>query len=108
MLDKLVIISAVILVLSGCSAADREAWGHPDPEADDAKCRNFGAKPGSESYIQCRMYSEQRRLEIQRNNLAASAQLGTMGTNLMALGTPRYQPVTNCRMNGRTASCQTF
>jgi hypothetical protein len=118
MRSRLLAALGFIALLSGCSAADREAWGHPDPEADDAKCRSFGLKSGTEPYMQCRMYAEQQRGETQRRNLAASAQLGALGGNLMAQGAQRttssgtmpswYKPTTQCRMIGQIASCQTY
>ena len=85
----LLICFGAAFLLAGCSATDRAAWGWDDPDADDAKCRSYGAKPGTQAYIQCRMQAEQYRLEVQKKNLAASAQLGAMGTNLMILGAPR-------------------
>jgi hypothetical protein len=108
MQKKLIIIPAIILLLSGCSAAYREAFGQPDPEADHAKCLSFGARPGTDAYIQCRMNSEQLRLQTQRNMLAANAQLGASSRDLMILGAPRHQPVTTCQMIGGLARCQTF
>ncbi len=118
LMKGIILALTVVGLLTGCSAAEREAWGHPDPEADDAKCKSFGLKPGTEQYMQCRLYAEQQRAETQRRNLAASAQLGALGSGLMAQGAPRpvssspmpswYRPTTNCRMIGQMATCQTY
>jgi hypothetical protein len=69
---------ALATTLSGCvTAEEREA----NIAADDAAtCESYGAQPGSQAYIQCRMQRDQQH---QANNLALAQ---------MWLNRPQSQP----------------
>ena len=43
------------IALSGCMTAEQRA------SLDDQTCRGYGAKPGSDVYVQCRMAQDQTR-----------------------------------------------
>jgi hypothetical protein len=51
----------ILLLLTGCAdyqaklAAQRAAQQQAIDQADDATCRSYGAVPGSEVYVACRM-----------------------------------------------------
>jgi len=42
--------------------------------ADDARCRSYGAKPGDQAYISCRL-----NLDTNRANVTASERFGNSG-----------------------------
>jgi hypothetical protein len=41
---------------------------------DDAKCRSYGAKPGSQAYVQCRLVLNRERDNYDANQRAETAQ----------------------------------
>ena len=47
---KILIVLAACLALAGCFTTEEERAAK-----DDANCGSYGAKPGSDAYIQCRM-----------------------------------------------------
>jgi len=60
-------IAICALLLSGCvSVEERRAM-------DDSQCQSYGAEPGTEAYVQCRMWAEtehRKREEFNRSLLA--------------------------------------
>lgn len=62
----MLLILAGLLMLGGCQATPEEL-----AMRDDAVCRNYGAKQGSDIYVQCRVAQEQIR-QSQRNAYIAS------------------------------------
>src|SRR5262245_35093089 len=72
-------------------AQDAQAQAAAIAANDDAKCRSYGAEPGSPSYVQCRMNLDNQRaaLAIQTNGIATQALIGRMGTNPTAIPMPR-------------------
>lgn len=63
-------IALCALLLSGCvSVEERRAM-------DDSQCQSYGAEPGTEAYVQCRMWAEtehRKREEFNRSLLANSS-----------------------------------
>lgn len=63
----LVVVIGAALALAGCNSASKPGRGElfmSDAEVtskDDAICRGYGAEPGSQAYIQCRVTQDQRR-----------------------------------------------
>ena len=60
-------------MLAGCASqaqivARQEAQREAVNRADDAQCESYGAKPGTDAYIGCRM-----NIQNQRTQLAAAA-----------------------------------
>ena len=39
---------------------------------DDAKCKSFGAKPGTDTYVNCRLQLQQMKVQSLSNNQAAA------------------------------------
>jgi outer membrane lipoprotein SlyB len=62
----LVLAAAATLVLAGCASSDPEK--QELFRADDAKCKSYDAKPGTDAYVQCRL-----AIDIQRANTEAAA-----------------------------------
>jgi len=64
---KLLILAASMLALAGCQTAQQVA------AADDATCRGYGAKVGSDAYVQCRSMADQRHAidGLRQNNRSA-------------------------------------
>jgi hypothetical protein len=54
---SVVALSAMVLGLSSCArmAANQAAEQQAMDQADDARCRSYGALPGSNGYLACRM-----------------------------------------------------
>jgi hypothetical protein len=59
-----------LFALGGCVTAEEMAA--QQAAADDAKCRSFGAQPGSKPYLDCRL-----ELERNRANVAAASAIGS-------------------------------
>jgi hypothetical protein len=81
---------ATILLLAlfcfGCtSQADRMA-------ADDAKCKSFGAKPGTDTYVHCRETMETNRARIKAAILSSDDGPRTCVTTANS----GYSVTTNC------------
>jgi hypothetical protein len=58
---KISVVVAVFMLLSGCAeyrarmAAQQAAAQAQIDAQDDATCRSYGAQPGSDTYVACRM-----------------------------------------------------
>jgi len=85
------IVLALCLLQAGCAEyyAGQAAQASM---ADDARCLSYGAKPGSDAYVQCRMNLDNQRdanrraaigafIEAQRQNNAQQAPVYQMPTN---------------------------
>jgi hypothetical protein len=57
-MKKLILLGFLAFALAGCQTVE-EARAQRNA-VDDADCRSYGAKPGSEAYVRC-------RTELQRN-----------------------------------------
>lgn len=55
----------VVLALAGCASRQDLA------QIDDETCRSYGAQPGSQTYIECRMQKDQLRQQGQTARAAA-------------------------------------
>ena len=62
----LVLLAAATLALAGCASSESEK--QELFRADDAKCKSYDAKPGTDAYVQCRL-----AIDIQRANTEAAA-----------------------------------
>ena len=67
------IIAACILALTlagGASEQERQAQAEAQAAGinanDDGKCQSFGAAPGSQAYIQCRMNLDNQRAQMRQ------------------------------------------
>lgn len=68
-------------LLSGCAMSQEQITAMN--AADDAQCQNYGAKPGSSHYTQCRMFiSEQRRQDNKARREAIADALSDVGRGL--------------------------
>ena len=80
---------AILSVLTGCAeyqarlAAQRAAQQQAIDQADDATCRSYGAVPGSEVYVACRMNIANNR---QTASVIASVQQQQNSQAMMAAG----------------------
>jgi len=78
----------VVLTICGCASREqieaRQAAARAAIDAqDDAKCRSFGATPGSQAYFQCRMTLDQTRTQI---TAAQDAQIQENSMRMMEIG----------------------
>ena len=63
---KLWVVVGAGLLLGACAGSPmRAAMTTPEERAkeDDAKCRDFGATPGTQAYFDCRMRLDERRAQ---------------------------------------------
>jgi hypothetical protein len=58
-----VLIFGLCLFVGGCASRAEVAAG------DDALCQSYGAQPGSDAYVQCRMEQDGRRDQRRRDIL---------------------------------------
>jgi hypothetical protein len=82
---------ALCFPLGGCAQYYAEQAAEA-ATSDDAQCSSYGARPGSDAYVQCRMNLDNQRqinrraavgafLEAQRQNNAQQAPVYQMPTN---------------------------
>jgi hypothetical protein len=63
---RIVLMAAATVALAGCASS--EFTTQALFRADDAKCKSYNAKPGTDAYVQCRL-----AIDIQRANAEAAA-----------------------------------
>lgn len=82
---KLQIVTGLTLswMLAGCaSQAEMQANAHAVAMQDDSICRGYGAKPGTPTYVQCRMNIANQRAaadNVDEINQAALARAVVFG-----------------------------
>ena len=97
-------VAIIGLALAGCVSPQQMAA--QQSASDDAECRQIGARPGTDIYVQCRMFKQQQRTRKAEADAASSAALLAYGSQMMA-GPSRlettctstrmgFQTVTNC------------
>jgi hypothetical protein len=59
-------LAATAVALAGCARS--ESATEAAFRADDAKCKEYGADPGSDAYVQCRL-----AIDLQKGNAEAEA-----------------------------------
>lgn len=76
---------------------------------DDAICQGYGAKPGSDVYIQCRVTQDQRRDAV-RNSPDAPMPSAPAIAGVPASDAPRLQniipPTVRCQTMGTQTVCR--
>ncbi|PHN49134.1 hypothetical protein [Pseudomonas amygdali] len=68
---KVLIVAAAMAMLMGCVNKQQEQQEQQEIEAakaqqavaDDAQCQSYGAKPGSDAYVGCRMQLDAQRAQ---------------------------------------------
>lgn len=70
------------LMLAGCVSPQQQAARQE--VSDDAGCRQMGARPGTDIYVQCRMFKQQQRTQKEQADAASSAALLAYGSQMMA------------------------
>lgn len=83
LMRNLIFVGIMGVNLGGCLTGEetRQQWA----ASDDAKCRSFGAIPGTDQYFQCRMSADQMRVADEQQRRAA---MGQMGTQLLIMSQP--------------------
>ena len=79
---KALIACTIALLLAGCvSPQQMAAW---QSASDDTECRQMGARPGTDIYVQCRMFKQQQRAQKEQAEAASSDALLAYGSQMMA------------------------
>lgn len=85
---KLLVAVAAVLVLSGCQGTpigDAMIGKEKLAAMDDEYCRSIGASPGTNGYLQCRMFkTSQREQGHQAAYQRAGASLAATGANMQS------------------------
>jgi hypothetical protein len=63
---RVLFLAAAAVALVGCARSESAA--EAAFRADDAKCKDYGADPGSDAYVQCRL-----AIDLQKGNAEAEA-----------------------------------
>jgi hypothetical protein len=66
--EAILMVTASVLLLAGCSASREQLAAR-----DDAECLSYGAKPGSDAYVQCRAMKGQSHAAQERQDSAMAA-----------------------------------
>lgn len=80
---RAVLAVLVGLGLAGCQTAEMKA---AEQAANDQTCQSYGAKPGADVYIQCRLQMEQMNRQSRE---ARSARLLALSAQLNAASQPQ-------------------
>ena len=93
---------ALALLLTGCVTTQEQQLA-----ADAARCRSYGAAPGTQAHLQCRMELDRQR---QAGALAAAqrAQMIAIGAQMMQptpAPAPALSPSFTCRHYGNRTTC---
>lgn len=76
---KLLVATVLIAALAGC--ADHQSDPAQAAVSDDAKCQSYGATPGSDAYVQCRvsLANQQNRANEARRQRALQILMNQQG-----------------------------
>jgi hypothetical protein len=70
---RVLFLAAAAVALAGCARS--ESTAEAVFRADDAKCKSYGADPGSDAYVQCRL-----AIDLQKGDAEAEASRQRMST----------------------------
>ncbi len=93
---RILIVLAASISLAGCAEYQAEQAAQI-AASDDAQCASYGARPGTDAYIQCRMNLDNQRQANRRAVVGAYLEAQRQNTYQP---TPVYQIPTN-----RSTSC---
>jgi hypothetical protein len=76
---------AVTLILTGCQSSQQQAENAAAARAridaaHDAKCQSYGAKPGTDAYVNCRVQLAEQQAQSDRELMAIGAGAMNMPT----------------------------
>jgi hypothetical protein len=74
-MTRVTVLLTIPLLLAGCATAEQRA------AKDDATCKSYGAQPGTDAYVQCRMVQQARR---DAKPDAGDAMMGAQGARYRA------------------------
>ena len=103
---RIIAACALALMLAGCAQYNQYQQEQAQAEAanvaanDDGQCRSYGAAPGSQAYIQCRMNIDNQRAQTR-------AALGAALMGRMMTPPPQSQNinVNVCNVPGQVNTC---
>lgn len=72
---KLATACTLVLMLPGCVTPQKQAAN------DDAECHQMGARPGTDIFVQCRMFKQQQRSQQEQANSEALLAYGAQMLN---------------------------
>jgi hypothetical protein len=88
-------IGTALILMTGC-VTDEEAASQ-QAVSDDAKCQSYGAKPGTDPYIQCRVALGQQQMQAdQARKQRALQYLMNQQAQPQPLNTYQLPPTVNC------------
>jgi hypothetical protein len=70
---------ALLVTLGGCATQQQIT------ATDDSVCRSYGAQPGSEAYVQCRMMKDQQHQDAAQSLLNAGSAMNSDHTTISGL-----------------------
>lgn len=95
-----IVFVGLLMALASCQTGEPDiaARRAAADKAQDAQCRSFGAKPGSNAYVQCRttLYAQARDEDQQRRRMAAAYLLNRKGSQPAAPYQMQTFKPTNC------------
>ena len=86
-MKHLIALTAVVILIAGCASQEQKAA--QQAAAEDAQCQSYGARPGTDAYIQCRLSLSQQH--AQETRLGSSA---------------RYRPCRTTMPRNQYSQCQ--
>lgn len=96
-------VVAAAFILSSCAeyeARRQQEQAQAQAAQDNAQCSSYGAAPGSQAYIQCRM-----NLDNQRAQMRAALASQLMGRMMTPPPQPQTLNVNVCNVPGQVNTC---
>ena len=103
---RIIAACTLALMLAGCAEYQQRQQEEAQAQAaaiaanDDAQCRSYGAAPGSQAYIQCRMNFDNQRAQMR--TALASQLIGRMAA---PPSQPQTYNVNVCNVPGQVNTC---
>jgi hypothetical protein len=91
---RAVLVVLLGMGLAGCQTAEMKA---AEQAANDQTCQSYGAKPGSDIYIQCRLQMDSLN---QQRRIARSQQLAAISAQMNAASQPQNVSCTRTLTGG--------
>jgi hypothetical protein len=100
MKNKSLFLIAIALLASCASPAERAKRQEQEraqiDKLDDAQCRSYGAAPGSDGYVSCRLMLQSQRQDNARIQQQQSMQMMQQGLKMLSPPQPAINPTVTC------------
>jgi len=97
---RILVIALALTAMGGCA----QQWA----EADDATCRSYGARPGTDGYARCRMFKDEQRRQAFAQMGRAMQEAAAASERAQAEAMANRPRQTTCNRFGSQINCTTW